>query len=61
MSINPTENTNSVVTADTNAMVIKSTIVVIAIRSLIIPVKEFIVVISEIDLFFCFPFVGFFV
>lgn len=54
MIINPTENTNSVVTANTNAMVIKSNIVVIAIRNFIIPVKELIVVISEIDFSFCF-------
>lgn len=61
MIINPTENANSVVTANINAMVIKSNIVAIAIRNFIIPVKEFIVAISEIDLSFCFTFVVFFV
>ena len=61
MIINPTENANSVVTANTNAMVIKSNIVAIAIRNFIIPVKELIVVRSEADLFFCFGFGVFFV
>ena len=61
MIINPTENANSVVTANTNAMVIKSTIVAMAIRNFIIPVKELIEVSSEIDLSFCFGFVVFFV
>ena len=56
MIINPTENTNSVVTANTNAMVIKSNIVAIAIRNFIIPVKELIVVRSEADFIFCFGF-----
>ena len=61
MIINPTENANSAVTANTKARVIKSTIVAMAIRNFIIPVKELIVVISEIDLSFCFGFVVFFV
>ncbi len=62
MIINPTDIANSDVIAKTNAMVIKSNIVAMVIRNFIIPVKELIVVISEIDDFsFCFDFVVFFV